>query len=422
MATYQLTLDLSLILLIFLEFKHSEGAARESIGDTWLGVCGNTEHEVPYMDSDAVGLDSSNNKTTGLNSERENRHPNKSGFNNRKGELNLGAKMIIERLKRELVMVRLNVVYDSSFAEEFSRQEDLENYVRNIIFATQFVFNQKELAEHVKINLVVVSLRKSDSIYHSEMVAKDIHDEFSTGSDIVERERADLNILMMFRNMWAPSRSRRASRRAHDSRYSQIKILGQATVGAFCNKELTAALTIITSSLGSAIVLAHEIAHSFGVQHDGEGTSGACKEDLYIMYFESSSTRLTWSPCSVNRIRDEFVARAGCVFDPVRMNSSKPLKPLFDLTPTQDNPNINLLPGQSMTIDAQCAQALDKNARSSLNAFGRNGNERYDTCQSLVCSIGNYMEVAIGPAPAGSQCRQTNGYCISGSCVPKIGK
>lgn len=436
MVAWLLSPYLLLTLLLSPEFRHGKGAAVATnlIKNIWSGVCGSAENEVHPIDYEEISLHSSISRNAGFNTEHEyqqikgNQHSSQGSSSgiSKEGESN---QIIIERLKKELVKVRLNVVYDDSFLEEFSTPYDLENYVRNIIFATQFVFNQEELAEHVRINLVVVSLKRSEITYPKHVQSDVILSLFTKGPDIESSLRVDLNILLTFRNFWMMPRSRKIQRKLatheDDKKNSlkfQAKVLGQAGIGTFCSRFYADGTLMITvPSLGSAVILAHELAHSFGTFHDGEGTSfeRACNIDSYIMYPDIGETRLHWSPCTIARIRHEFISRAECIFNPARISSAKPLKPSFDFSPSANNPNFKLLPGQNMSIDAQCTQALGKNAKSSLSAFGRNGNERYDTCQSLVCTVGKYMEIGIGPAPAGSRCRQTSGHCLAGSCVAK---
>lgn len=433
-------LILYLLLLVLREFNYSSRSKcvvkALIIENTWKGSCGNIDYEIHTTDnSDAVSSNSSiNKKISTFNIEQQQlykhakyRHLSKTNkFNRVEAE---------EKLKNELVKVRLNVVYDSSFAEEFPQREKLENYVRNIIFSAQIILNQEEISKHVRINLVVVNLKESTQSFGERMQSREILKSFSKGSD-VDYSEADLNLLMTFRNLWEFLEGRRVIRFFDTKNYdllenikmigtnneraqkrepkSRLKILGQAAMDTFCHKRLDDDKVLILNapSLGSSVVLAHELAHSFGVDHDGTGSSKNCTTAEYIMYPAMAEGRLRWSQCSVKKIVENFIGRIDCLFDPIRVNKSVPFKPLFDFSQA----NIPL-PGKEISIDAQCAQALGEIATSSLNTFGRNGNSKYETCQSLVCNVGRFMEVAIGPAPAGSQCTLNGGYCSHGSCI-----
>lgn len=430
-----------LLLILNREFNfscRSKVVRALKIKSTWEGGCGNIDYEIHTTDnSDAVFSNSSINKKkiSQFNIEKQlYKHMKKDRYLSKTNKFNRVEAE--EKLKNELVKVRLNVVYDSSFAEEFPQTQKLENYVRNVILSAQIVLNQEEISKHMKINLVVVNLKKSTQSFDEHMQSLDILYSFGRGPDIGYPE-ADLNVLITFRNFWMfhGRRSRSFFETANYDLLERVgtsdqgknferdanirgKILGQATTDTFCKNQLPSELKILiftAPSICSGPILAHELAHSFGIEHDGIGRSRDCTAPQHIMYPEIGKGRLRWSQCTVRNLIENFIERIDCLFDPTRVSKSVPIKPLFDFS---QSTNLSL-PGKQMSIDAQCAQALGSEiATSSLNAFGRNGDSVYETCQSLVCTVGGFMEVDIGPAPAGSQCTSNGGaYCSQGSCI-----
>lgn len=84
---------------------------------------------------------------------------------------------------------------------------------------------------------------------------------------------------------------------------------GLAMMGSTCGTDFGRAVNN-DIGLASAIIIAHEAAHTFGLGHDGNGEQ--CNNSEYIMasVVSDGKNAFKWSPCSRNRIQ-EFLTGFG---------------------------------------------------------------------------------------------------------------
>ncbi|XP_022235651.1 A disintegrin and metalloproteinase with thrombospondin motifs adt-1-like [Limulus polyphemus] len=95
----------------------------------------------------------------------------------------------------------------------------------------------------------------------------------------------------------------------------------------------------------AGFVIAHEMGHSLGVQHDGDGNS--CNKDQYLMSPKTGAGKVKWSTCS-NTYMKTFLGQGwgNCLKD----DSSPPSAGLSH--------EANGLPGQQYSLTRQCQLAL----------------------------------------------------------------
>ncbi|XP_061527353.1 A disintegrin and metalloproteinase with thrombospondin motifs 13 [Phycodurus eques] len=177
------------------------------------------------------------------------------------------------------------------------------------------------------------------------------------------------------------------------------QVRGVTQLGGACSAEWSCVITEDTGfDLG--ITITHEIAHSFGVNHDGVGNS--CSRTGFLMASDGgyNSVDLAWSPCSGPQLLAFFSeGNAECVKDLPALESS-----------LQD-----WKPGLYYGIDDQCRIAFGSTARSCSFA-----NLDLPMCSFLSCHTkpndDSFCKRLLVPLLDGTQCGPHQ-WCLKGHCV-----
>ncbi|XP_023563249.1 A disintegrin and metalloproteinase with thrombospondin motifs 12 isoform X1 [Octodon degus] len=155
------------------------------------------------------------------------------------------------------------------------------------------------------------------------------------------------------------------------------------------------------SGLPLAFTIAHELGHSFGIQHDGkENDCEPMGRHPYIMshQLQYDPTPLTWSKCSREYIT-RFLDRGwGFCLDDVP--KKKGLKSKV------------IAPGVIYDVHHQCQLQYGPNATFCQ--------EVENVCQTLWCSVKGFCRSKLDAAADGTRCGEKK-WCMAGKCIT-VGK
>ena len=78
---------------------------------------------------------------------------------------------------------------------------------------------------------------------------------------------------------------------------------GMAYLSGMCSRQASCTISEARSLGSTALIVAHELAHNLGVDHDGQGANIGCDSDDFIMGPKLSPGATEWSACSNRFVR-----------------------------------------------------------------------------------------------------------------------
>ena len=127
--------------------------------------------------------------------------------------------------------------------------------------------------------------------------------------------------------------------------------IGLAWVSGMCHPEYSCTINE-GNNFESVYVIAHEMGHNLGMNHDGEtGEGNDCDANTYLMSPVLGPGKVSWSPCSNDELNTFLTNR-------VTKNQAKCLDDLPNPVQRYDFLRDGKLPGEEYQAIKQCQQSF----------------------------------------------------------------
>ncbi|NWR36317.1 ATS7 metalloproteinase, partial [Tachuris rubrigastra] len=282
------------------------------------------------------------------------------------------------------------VVADTKMVE-FHGSENIEKYVLTVMNMVAGLFHHASIGNPINIAIVRLIL-----LEHEEEDLKISHHADNTLKSFCKWQKSinvkgdshplhhDVAVLLTRKDICAAMNR-------------PCETLGLSHVAGMCQPHRSCNINEDTG-LPLAFTVAHELGHSFGIQHDG--SSNDCEpvgKRPFIMSPQLlyDTSPLTWSRCSREYIT-RFLDRGWglCLDDP-------PAREVLDfpLVP----------PGVLYDVGHQC--------RLQYGPYSTFCDDMDSVCNTLWCTVGNTCHSKLDAAVDGTACGESK-WCFNGECVP----
>ncbi|XP_028614761.1 A disintegrin and metalloproteinase with thrombospondin motifs 7 isoform X2 [Grammomys surdaster] len=284
------------------------------------------------------------------------------------------------------------VVADSKMVE-YHGQPQVESYVLTVMNMVAGLFHDPSIGNPIHITIVrLIILEDEEKDLKITHHAEDTLRNFCRWQKSINMkgddhpQHHDTAILLTRKDLCA-------------SMNHPCETLGLSHVSGLCQPQLSCSVSEDTG-LPLAFTVAHELGHSFGIQHDGTGNDcESIGKRPFIMSPQLLYDRgipLTWSRCSRDYIT-RFLDRGwGLCLD------DHPAKDVIEFP--------SVLPGVLYDVNHQC--------RLQYGPYSVHCKDMDDICHTLWCSVGTTCHSKLDAAVDGTRCGK-NKWCLNGECVPE---
>lgn len=285
------------------------------------------------------------------------------------------------------------VVADTKMIEYHGR-ENVESYILTIMNMVTGLFHNPSIGNAIHIVVVRLILLEEEEqglkiVHHAEKTLSSFckwQKSINPKSDLNPAHH-DVAVLLTRKDLCAGVNHR-------------CETLGLSHLSGMCQPHRSCNINE-DSGLPLAFTVAHELGHSFGIQHDGkENDCEPVGRHLYIMsrQLQYNPAPLTWSKCSKDYIT-RFLDRGwGFCLDDIPQK--KGLKSKI------------IAPGVIYDVHHQCQLQYGPNATFCQ--------EVENVCQTLWCSVKGFCRSKLDAAADGTQCGEKK-WCMAGKCIT-VGK
>ena len=276
------------------------------------------------------------------------------------------------------------------------------DYVHTLMNIVDEAYHHRSLG--VKINIVlskIIKYRVSDRRYHA-IIRNDEHRSLKNVLTYIKGLRQynhfDLGIFLT-KTPFGPA-------------------AGYAPVDSVC-KPGKAGVLIADRGMNCAFVIAHEIGHTLGMQHDRH--DNACRDSpdqgsIMAPVVKSRISRYQWSRCSRAELYNRIKYHT-CIHD---MPRNQDLQVKFEQQHRAITIDGKRYDGERWSRDAQCASLYGKEWGTCKNLKARNDVE----CKSLWCENNHkprsYCMGFVGSPLHGTKCgNHDEQWCFNGFCIYK---
>ncbi|KAG8516401.1 A disintegrin and metalloproteinase with thrombospondin motifs 7 [Galemys pyrenaicus] len=306
--------------------------------------------------------------------------PRRAGWQQRRQQRSVSKEKWVETL----------VVADAKMVEYHGRPQ-VENYVLTIMNMVAGLFHDPSIGNPVHITIVRLVLLEDEEeslkiTHHADRTLRSFckwQKSINMKGDAHPLHH-DTAILLTRKDLCA----------AVDR---PCETLGLSHVAGMCQPHRSCSVSE-DSGLPLAFTVAHELGHSFGIQHDGSGND--CQpigKRPFIMSPQLlyDAAPLTWSSCSRQYIT-RFLDRGWgqCLDDP-------PAKDVVDFP--------SVPPGVLYDVGHQC--------RLQYGPYSAFCQDMDNVCHTLWCSVGTTCHSKLDAAVDGTWCGESK-WCLNGECVP----